>query len=137
MARNGGVSLLGTILVSGLVAAVVLVAANQTDRGGSVAQAAGATAAQQDEAENDDGGGGPPPWAHAGGQGKGHGADTWKEAWKKLTPAQKQKKMAALVKAHEQGMLKWAGCVAAAGNDASKRATCLKPLPPGLAKKVP
>jgi len=28
-------------------------------------------------------------------------------------------------------------CVAAAGNDASKRVECMKPLPPGLAKKLP
>ena len=45
--------------------------------------------------------------------------------------------MADLVKAHEQGMKKWADCVAAAGTDTTKRGKCEKPLPPGLAKKRP
>jgi len=53
-----------------------------------------------------------------------------------LQPVTGEEEVAALVKTHEQGMIKWAGCVAAAGNDASKRATCPKPLPPGLAKKL-
>ena len=139
MRRNWGVSLLASILVLGLVMAGVLVAVSQADRAGSVHRVVALTADQQDEAEqNDDVGGGPPVWARSKGQGRGHGADKeWKEAWQKLTPAQKDMKMAALVKAHEQGMKKWTDCVVAGGNDASKGGKCAKPLPPGLAKKLP
>jgi hypothetical protein len=139
MRRNRGVSLLASTLVAGLVIAFVAVAVSQTDGGGSVAHAAASAADQRDKPDKgDDAGGGPPPWAHADGQGKAHGADeVWKEAWHKLTPAQKQAKMAVLTQAHEQGMAKWADCVAAGGSDASKRAACVKPLPPGLAKKIP
>jgi hypothetical protein len=136
MRRNWGVSALASILVAGLIIAVVAVAGSQTDRGGSVAQAA-ATDQRDKPDKDDDAGGGPPPWAHANGQGKGRGADKmWKEAWRKLTPTQKQEKMAGLIRAHEQGMATWADCVAAAGNDIGKRATCEKPVPPGLAKKI-
>ena len=139
MRRNSRVSLLATILVYGLVMAVVLVALNQADRAGSVPRVAAAATDQQDEGEQDDDvGGGPPAWAHANGKGRGHGADkAWKEAWQRLTPAQKGEKMAALVTAHEQGMKKWTECVPAGGSDASKRGKCVKPLPPGLAKKLP
>jgi hypothetical protein len=139
MERNWGVSLLASILVYALVMAVVLVVVNQADRAGSVPRVAAAIADQQDDAEQDnDVGGGPPAWARANGKGRGHGADTaWKAAWQKLTPVQKDKEMAALVKAHEQGMKKWTDCVAGGGNDASKRGECVKPLPPGLAKKLP
>jgi hypothetical protein len=139
MRRSWGISLLASVLVAGLVMAVVAVAgtlASSGGRGDSVAQAAADD--QRDKADKDGDRGGPPPWAHANGQGKGHGADkAWKDAWQKLTPAQKQDKMAALIKAHEQGMATWAECVAASRNDASKRARCVKPLPPGLAKKTP
>lgn len=85
--------------------AVVLVAVSQADRAASVPRVA-ATADQQDDGEQDDDVGvGPPAWSRANGKGRGHGADrAWKEPWQKLTPVQKGKKMAALVKAHEQGM---------------------------------
>ena len=106
-------SLLASTLVLGLVMAGVLAAVSQADRAGSVLRVVAATADQQDEAEQgDDAGGGPPAWARSNGQGRGHGADKeGKEAWQKLTPAQKDMKMATLVKAHEQGMKKWTDCV--------------------------
>ena len=64
---------------------------------------------------------------------KGHKA--WKRAhgpgaaWRALTPAQRAKKMAELSRRHADGMEKWADCVAAGKDD------CVRPLPPGLAKK--
>jgi hypothetical protein len=70
---------------------------------------------------------GPPRWA------QGHGAKkpgkAALEAWKKLTPAQKAKRMAELARVHADGMERWADCVAAG------RADCERPLPPGLAKR--
>ena len=71
---------------------------------------------------------GPPPWAHAHGAKKPGKAAL--EAWKKLTPAEKAKRMAALSPRHADGMKKWADCVAAGRTD------CERPLPPGLAKRV-
>lgn len=50
-------------------------------------------------------------------------------AWKKLTPAEKAKKMATLSREHADGMKKWADCLAAGRDD------CERPLPPGLAKR--
>jgi len=143
MRRNLGASLLASILVYGLAMAVVLVAGNQANSERSLSHVTAATAVQQadDEQADDeqaDVGEGPPAWAHANDKRRGNGpAKAWKESWHKLTPAQKSKKMAGLVKAHEQGMKKWTDCVAAGGNDASKRGKCIKPLPPGLAKKLP
>jgi hypothetical protein len=70
---------------------------------------------------------GPPPWAH------GHRADKpgkgALDAWKRLTPAQKAKRMAALSQQHADGMTKWADCVAAG------KTGCERPWPPGLAKR--
>ena len=138
MRRNVGISLLASSMVSGLAMVVVLVAGNQANSEGAVADVAAATVVQQDDGEQDDVGAGPPAWAHANDKRGGNGAaKAWKESWQKLTPAQKSEKMAGLVKAHEQGKKKWGDCVAAAGNDASKRVECMKPLPPGLAKKLP
>jgi hypothetical protein len=138
MRRSWALSLLTSILVAGIIA-VLAVAAVRPDTGASVAPAAAAADDERDEpGKGEDMGGGPPPWAHANGQGKAHGADhAWKEAWTELTPAQKRERMAGLVRAHEQGMARWADCVAAAKNDPSERASCEKPLPPGLAKKNP
>lgn len=83
---------------------------------------------------------GPPPWAALGhrGQARGHGADSdWKQAWRELTPAQRERTMADLAKAHAEGMQEWAECVSAAGDDHAQRAACERPLPPGLAKRQP
>jgi hypothetical protein len=69
---------------------------------------------------------GPPSWAH------GHGAKAHKgslSAWKALSPSQRASTMAKLVRAHEIGMKKFAACRAAGGDD------CVRPLPPGLAKR--
>lgn len=145
MRRNAGVSLLASILFCGLAMALVLIAVNQRDgAGSSVPNAAAAVVGQQDDGgkdheELDDAAGeGPPAWARGHGKSKSHGADkAWKEAWHKLTPAQKAAKMAALVVAHEQGMKEWTACIAAAGDDSSEREHCVKPLPPGHAKKLP
>jgi hypothetical protein len=68
---------------------------------------------------------GPPSWAHATGDGGKGSLDAWKE----LTPRQRAKKMAVLTRAHTAGMKKWAKCTAAGRND------CVRPLPPGLAKR--
>ena len=120
----------------GLVMTVVLVAVSQAG-GASVPRVAAATADQQDDEARDEGvRGGPPAWARR--NGNDHGANkAWKEAWQMLSPSEKDKKMAALVEAHQQGMKTWTDCVAPSRNDASKRGKCVKPLPPGLAKKLP
>jgi hypothetical protein len=82
---------------------------------------------------------GPPAWARAGGQAahRGKADHSWKDRWHALTPAQKSQKMAALARAHRDGMRKWGKCAHAAGTDRTKRVACEKPLPPGLAKKQP
>ena len=72
---------------------------------------------------------GPPPWAHAHGVKKPGKAAL--EAWKKLTPAEKAKRMATLSQRHADGMKRWAACMAAGRTD------CERPLPPGLAKRGP
>ena len=143
MRRNLGTSLLASILVYGVAVVVVLVGGNQANSEGSFSRVTAATVVQQDEGEQADDeqadvGQGPPAWAHANDKRRGNGAaKEWKESWQKLTPAQKSEKMTGLVKAHEQGMKKWADCVAAGRNASSKRGECMKPLPPGLAKKLP
>ena len=67
---------------------------------------------------------GPPPWAHRHGPKAGPGAE-----WRKLTAQQRAEKMAELAKEHAQAMQKWADCLAAGKTD------CVRPLPPGLAKR--
>jgi hypothetical protein len=72
--------------------------------------------------------GGPPPWAHSAAQGKKakHGLD----AWKRLTPAQKEALMTRLTREHAAGMKAYSAC------RADGRKDCKKPLPPGLAKRL-
>ena len=149
MRKNAGIGLLASSVFCGLAVAVVPVAVNHLDGSTSSGpDAAAAVAVQQDEGRDDqeldeaelddETRDGPPAWAHANGKGKTRGADkSWKEAWRQLTPAQKAAKMTALAQAHEQGMQEWTACVAAAGDDTTARAKCAKPLPPGLAKKLP
>ena len=72
---------------------------------------------------------GPPPWAHGHGVKKPGKAAL--ESWKKLTPAEKAKRMATLSQRHADGMKRWAACMAAGRTD------CERPLPPGLAKRGP
>ncbi len=98
---------------------------------------------ERDKADRDkaDRGHGPPPWAgrdKAGRDNRGHGKpadDDWRAAWKALTPAQREARMQALAKAHDEGMQRWLACVTDAGTDQAKRKACEKPLPPGLAKR--
>jgi hypothetical protein len=152
MMRTWLAGVIGGSLVAGLPAAVVLVAAHQSAHDQDTVAAVAQSAALSDDDKRRDtnerarknvgraGPLGPPPWAHAHGhhrQGiKGHPDKAWKDTWQKLTPAQREEKMAALAEAHAEGMQKWADCVAAASGDATKRAECEKPLPPGLAKRL-
>jgi hypothetical protein len=133
-----------TALVSGLLvcvptAATVLAKGAQDSPPAANALAMARGGAEIDERRDNDGLG-PPPWAHAGGglgAQRGKAAQSWKDEWRALTPAQKAEKMAELSRAHEQGMRKWSRCVRAAGTDSAKRRACERPLPPGLAKKQP
>lgn len=137
--------ILVTALAAGLLAAVL--AATTVLAVGSTQDAqpaAGALAVAQGNATPDEradrDGLGPPPWANAGGgpdARRGKAAQSWKDDWRALTPAQKTQKMTALARAHEEGMRTWNRCVRAAGNDTAERRDCQKPLPPGLAKKQP
>jgi len=146
-------SLLGTTLVAGALTAVVLIAPNasssassapsETVRATDSADADSAVGANEKPDTNDDHGLslGPPSWAHGHGR---HGNGTksiqdnaWKNAWQQLTPTQRSNKMAALAKAHAEGMRAWVDCVAAAGKSSVNLAKCEKPLPPGLAKRLP
>ncbi len=52
-----------------------------------------------------------------------------RSAWRTLTPAQRARKMAELSQTSRGAMQKWADCVAAGKDD------CVRPLPPGLARK--
>lgn len=95
----------------------------------------GKTKADKDDpSEGPRTGHGAPSWAHHGHGGRPDQA--WKDAWQKLTPAQRAAKMAELAQQHADGMKKWAACVKAAGENADARAKCTKPMPPGLAKKL-
>lgn len=131
-------SLGSSLLVCVLTAAAVLALSG----GGSPPNGAATVlvpAAETEDAQDEGGGLGPPPWAKAG----THGGDqrkhdqSWKDAWRALTPAQRAERMASLARAHEDGMRKWSECVRASGTDTTERRACEKPLPPGLAKKQP
>jgi len=137
--------ILVTALASGLLAAVptattvLAVGSTQDSQPAADALATARGSAKVVERREHEGLG-PPPRAHAGGRlgaQRGKAAQSWKGDWRALTPAQKAQKMAALSRAHEQGMRKWSRCVRAAGTDTAKRRACEKPLPPGLAKKQP
>ena len=115
-------------LVVGLVALVV------REAPASVSQPVAATASEDPSAgdENDRGEGhGPPPWA-GGGHDKDdrrQGHKAWHDAWKAMTPKQREQMMERLAAEHEDGMRDWVRCVADGGDD------CERPLPPGQAKK--
>ena len=75
---------------------------------------------------------GPPAWAHANGRrahATGHQNRERLDAWKALTQQQRTAKMTALTRAHTAGMKKWAHCRAAG------RVDCVRPMPPGQAKR--
>jgi hypothetical protein len=87
------------------------------------------TSADDEQAEGDDEGDGPPSWANAGGQGKSAKA-AGKQAWKRLTKAERHDLMTRLVREHKAGMKAFEACAEAGRDD------CEKPLPPGQAKKL-
>ena len=68
---------------------------------------------------------GPPPWAS-----HPRGPQAQMDSWHDLTPKQRSRKMARLTQRHATAMRKWAACVRAG------RADCVRPLPPGLAKRL-
>ena len=120
--------------------AVPVISALWHDSGTQDGQAAVAAAdpgdvAEADESSTDDDQdadpaaerGGPPPWAHSAAKGKHakHGLD----AWKRLTPAQREALMTRLTREHSAGMKAYGAC------RADGRTDCEKPLPPGLAKR--
>jgi hypothetical protein len=135
-------------VISGLVAAALLVAglvaaATQaspgSDEEAAVTQPAGSSAAAPQLRPHGQkvGKSGPPAWArahkhHPTGD---HADKAWKDAWHAMTPAQRERRMTELARTHRQGMRQWAECVAAAGEDSTQRSACVKPLPPGLAKR--
>jgi hypothetical protein len=124
--------------------AVPVIGASWHDSGGQAAVAAAdpGDVAEADEADEADESatdddqdadaagerGGPPPWAHSAAKGKHakHGLD----AWKRLTPAQKEALMTRLTREHAAGMKAYSAC------RADGRKDCKKPLPPGLAKRL-
>ena len=67
---------------------------------------------------------GPPPWAS-----HPRGPQAQVPGWHDLTPQQRARKMARLAQRHAAAMRKWAACVRAGRTD------CVRPLPPGLAKR--
>jgi hypothetical protein len=153
MMRRWVPSLIGTTLVGGVLTAVVLIAPNASSlASGSPsgtarttdsadADSADGTDEKADTNENHGRALGPPSWANAHGR-HGNGskpsqANDWKDAWQQLTPAQRSNKMASLAKAHADGMRAWGDCVAGAGKSMVNLEKCEKPLPPGLAKRLP
>ena len=67
---------------------------------------------------------GPPPWAS-----HPRGPRAQVPGWRDLTPQQRAWKMARLAQRHAAAMRKWAACVRAGRTD------CVRPRPPGLAKR--
>ena len=76
-------------------------------------------------ADQDHQGHGPPAWAHAHND-KSHASPATGKA---LTPGQRTGRMAALAREHAAGMRRWRECTSAGRED------CVRPLPPGLAKR--
>jgi hypothetical protein len=76
--------------------------------------------ADQDRQEH-----GPPAWAHA----HNHKSHASPATWKALTPARRRSRMAALARQHAAGMRRWGECTSAGRED------CVRPVPPGLAKR--
>ena len=133
-------ALVAATLLAVAALAVPVIGAFWHDSGGQGGQAAVAAADpgdvdEADESSTDDDQdadpaaerGGPPPWAHSAAKGKGakHGLD----AWKRLTPAQREALMTRLTREHAAGMKAYSAC------RADGRKDCEKPLPPGLAKR--
>lgn len=129
------------VAVGALVAAVVTVPLVASGWWGADDAAAGATrhvdlAAPVDPADDEsvddraDGErGGPPPWASSVGRDARDKAPKALSKWKSLTSDQKAALMKRLAAEHEAGMKEFAAC------REEGRADCVKPLPPGLAKR--
>jgi len=121
------------ILFVGSMSTAAVAIASADDQAGPGHSKTKADKGDGDTEKQGDHGNGPPPWAHHGKGGKPDQA--WKDAWKKLTPAERAAKMAELAQQHADGMKKWAACVKDANDDSAARAKCTRPVPPGLAKK--
>jgi len=133
--RSSVVLVVGGLVVCVLAAAAVLLLGTPDPSPASASNAL----TRVDDDEHDEGPGfGPPSWSHAGGRGQVTGErHAWQEVWQALTPAQRSRTMAALARAHEEGMHAWNRCVRDAAGDRAQAQACEKPLPPGLAKKQP
>jgi hypothetical protein len=98
-------------------AVVALAAAVLLLLGATLWSTVGATESSDDSAR-------PPGWGRADRPGKGPD-----DAWKKLSPTQKADTMQRLSREHARGMRAWAACKAAGRDD------CVRPMPPGHAKR--
>jgi cytochrome c-type biogenesis protein CcmH/NrfG len=98
-------------------AVVALVVAVLLLLGASVWSTVGATEAADDSAR-------PPAWGHQDRSERGPD-----DAWKKTSPAQKADTMKRLTREHARGMRAWGECQAAGRDD------CVRPTPPGHAKR--
>jgi hypothetical protein len=120
-----GVPLVSSVLAGGGDGAAAL--SLDDDQGQPPASHPSGSPATGDQADGDDAGRhGPPPWAH------GHatkGQDKSLTKWKAMTPARREATMTRLAREHAAGMKVFSACVAAGRHD------CVKPLPPGLAKR--
>ena len=113
-----GVPVVSSVFAGGVDGAAVL--SLDEDQGQPASNPSGSPADADGERH------GPPPWAH------GHGAkgqDKSLTKWKAMTPAQREATMDRLVREHAAGMKEFSACVEAGRQD------CVKPLPPGLAKR--
>lgn len=133
---------IGGCLAAGLTVTGVVAAVNRPsyDDGALAAATHAAAPTAEDDHSHTRKDPGPPPWAHADNHhrhgAKEHGDKSWKSTWHMLTPAQREKRMTELAKAHAQGMREWAECVSSGRDQGTKRDACEKPLPPGLAKRL-
>ena len=139
MRRGWIAAVLAALMVGGLFAVTAALASGPAGETTAATPARDADDPRQGDGEGDGEGAGHgrPPWAHSNKAAAiGHGRNAaWKEAWRQLTPAQRERKMKRLADAHAAGMRAWKSCVDAAADDETKRAACERPLPPGLAKK--
>ena len=124
----------GAVVAVALVVGLVALAIGDAPE--TVSEPVAATAADDPAARGEGGRGeghGPPPWAGSPKDREERRAShrAWHDAWKGMTPRQRDRTMARLAEEHAQGMRAWARCVADDGDD------CEKPMPPGLAKKQP
>jgi hypothetical protein len=117
----------GALVLSGSVPVVLSVFAGGADQAAALNLDQEHGQPPDDQTRDDDAGRhGPPPWAQV------HGTKSQEKSltqWKAMGPAQRRATMDRLVHEHAAGMTKFSACVAAG------RQHCVKPLPPGLAKR--